>query len=455
MKIMFISPPTDNAISKVLGATGPPLSLAYLASMVRDEHDIRLVDSAAEGLGKKQLKSLMKKEDPDLVGLTATTPGIPDAYEIAGFAKEINEDAKVIIGGPHVTFLPEQTLEECPHIDVVVRGEGELTLKELVSVIERGGDLRGVRGISFRSNGNVVNSPPRELIQNLDELPIPAYDMLPMRRYAFEGVQFGAVVTSRGCPFNCVFCSSSLQFGGRWRGHSPGRVIEELSILRNEYGKTEIEFLDDTFTLSKDRAVEISRLIKEGKLDISWTASSRVDIFSREIADAMREGGAKTIYFGLESGSQRVLDFIGKGITPEKSVAAVRCCKRCGLSAVGSFVIGFPDETEEEINATIRLSIKSGVDLAQFTIATPYPGTRLWSYVVGNNLLLTKNWRKFTTLEPVIRLKNFTPSQISRILRFAYLKFYLRPKFVVDDLIRRKGVVLKKMIKSLGALRKD
>jgi radical SAM superfamily enzyme YgiQ (UPF0313 family) len=445
MKIMLISPPTENAITRVLGATGPPLGLAYLAAMVRDEHEVRIIDSAAEGLDKRRLKGLIEKEDPDLVGLTATTSVIPDAYETAEIAKAVNENVKVILGGPHATFLPEQTLRECPYVDFIVRGEGELTFRELVYAIEKERDLHTVKGVSFRDNGGVVSTPPRELVQNLDELPIPAYDMLPMKRYALEGVQFGTVMTSRGCPFNCVFCSSSMQFGRKWRGHSPERVIGELSILRNEYGKANIEFLDDTFTLSKNRAVEISERIRREKLDISWTASSRVDTFSSEVADAMRKGHATTVYFGVESGSQRILDFIGKGITPERSAAAVKCCKRFGLAVVGSFVIGFPDETKEEINATLRFSRKLEVDLAQFTIATPYPGTRLWDHAVKNDLLTTRNWKRFTTLDPVMKLKNFTPSQISRILRFAYLKFYLRPKFVIDDIIRRKGIILKKM----------
>ncbi|MCD6247895.1 MAG: cobalamin-dependent protein [Hadesarchaea archaeon] len=449
MKVALISPPTDSAITRVLGTTGPPLGLAYLAAAIRDEHDVRIIDSTAEGLDKADLERVLKREDPDIVGISATTSMIPDAYETAEIAKRLNENVKVVLGGPHATFLPERTMRECPYVDFVVRGEGEETFRELVSAVEKGRDLRAIRGVSFKENGRTVNNPPRGLVNNLDDLPIPAYDLLPMERYSLDGVQFGAVITSRGCPFNCAFCSSSRQFGGTWRGHSPERVLEELRILRDEFGKREIEFLDDTFTLSKRRAIEISDAIRREGLDISWTASSRVDTFSREVAESMRRGRATTVYFGIESASERILDFIGKRITPEKSAAAVRCSKRAGLSVVGSFVIGFPDETPEEVRKTVDFSRRLDLDLAQFTIATPYPGTRLWDYAERRSLFLTWDWRKFTTLDPVMRLKNFTSSQISRIMRFAYLRFYLRPKFIIRDLVRRKGVILRKAISYL------
>jgi len=213
MKILLISPPTDSAIKRVVGTTGPPLSLAYLASMVRDEHDVKIIDSIAENISFEQLRKRIKRFDPDIVGVTATTSMIPDAYQVTKLAKEINRDVKTVVGGPHVTFLPGRTLNECPYIDYVVRGEGEYTFKELVKAIEKGKGFEEVRGLSFKRNKKTINNPAREFIKNIDEIPMPAYDLLPMEYYKADGVNFGTVVTSRGCPFNCIFCSSSLQFG--------------------------------------------------------------------------------------------------------------------------------------------------------------------------------------------------------------------------------------------------
>ena len=446
MKILLISPPTVSAIKAIVGTTGPPLGLAYLASMVRDEHDVKIVDSLAEDLNYQDVKNIIKRYDPDLVGVTSTTSMMPDAYAISKMAKRINENVKIVIGGPHVTFTPEMSIRECPCIDFVVRGEGEITFKELVDALEKGKDTSNILGLSVNMGGKVKNNPSRPLIKDVDTIPLPSYDLLPMDKYEADGVKFGTVMTSRGCPFNCAFCSSSLQFGKRWRGHSDSRVIEELKILREEYGRREIEFLDDTFTLNRPRAIRISRRIREEGLDISWTASSRVDIFTSEVARALKYGGCHTVYFGIESGSQKTLDFIGKRITPEQSMRAVKKAREAKLRALGAFILGFPEETKEDIKKTIKFSKKVKVHYAQFTVATPYPGTRLWDYALRHKLLLTTNWRKFTTLDPVMKLKNFTTKQIQKFLQLAYITFYLRPSLLIKDILMEKGFIIKRAI---------
>ena len=443
MKVMLISPPASSAVKEVLGTTGPPLGLAYLASIARLEgHDAVIVDSLAEGIDLRELKLRIRSFYPDMIGITATTSMIPDAYDVARVAKEVNPDITVLIGGPHVTFLPEETLDECKYIDIVVRGEGELIFRELL----RKRDLREVRGITYRDGEIIKSNPAMPLVPNLDEIPIPAYDLLPMHLYRFGNLRFGTLITSRGCPFDCIFCSSSLQFGKKWRAHSKERVMEELRILHYEYGVGEVEFLDDTFTLDRKRAKEISReIVKEG-LDISWTASSRVNTFDLETGREMKRAGAHTIYFGIESGSQKVLDLIGKGITIEQSISAVKNAKKAKLRALGSFIIGFPEETEEDIKKTIEFSKRVGVDLAQFTIATPYPGTRLWSIASKMGLLLTKDWRKYTTLDVVMKSFYLTERQIKRMLNWAYISFYLRPKMILIDLIRNRGFILRRAV---------
>jgi len=446
MKILLISPPTISAIKNVIGTTGPPLGLAYLASMVRDEHNVKIVDSLAEDYTYSDVERIIREYDPDVVGITSTTSMMPDAYEVAKIAKMHNENVKVIMGGPHVTFVPKRTFEECPYIDFIIRGEGELTFKELIDALEKGKDASKILGLSINLGGKVRDNPPRPLIKDIDTIPIPSYDLLPMEKYRVDGVRFGTIMTSRGCPFNCVFCSSSLQFGRRWRGHSDSRVIEELRILHDDYKIREIEFLDDTFTLNRSRAIRIAERIREEGLDISWSASSRVDLFTDEVAQAMKSGGCHTVYFGIESGSQRILDFIGKRITPEQSIAAVRKAKKHGLKALGSFIIGFPDETREEVEKTIKFSRRVGVEYAQFTIATPYPGTRLWYYALSKNLILTFNWRKYTTLDPVMKLKNFSSREIKKMLLKAYIYFYLNPSYLIKDIISRKGFIFRRAI---------
>jgi len=446
VKILLLSPPTVSAIKTVVGTTGPPSGLAYLASMIRDEHDVKIVDSLAEDYTYDDVKRIIKKYDPDILGITSTTSMMPDAYKVAKMAKKYNKEIKIVMGGPHVTFVPEKTFKECPYIEFIVRGEGELTFKELIESLDKNKDPSNILGLSINMGNKIKNNPPRPLIKDVDAIPMPSYDLLPMEKYQVDGIKFGTVMTSRGCPFNCAFCSSSLQFGSVWRGHSDSRVIEELKYLHEEYKIHEIEFLDDTFTLNKPRAIRIANRITEEGLDISWTASSRVDLFTDEIARAIKRGGCHTVYFGIESGSQKTLDFIGKRITPEQSVAAVKKAKRYKLHALGAFIIGFPNETRDDIKKTRKFSKKVGVDYAQFTIATPYPGTRLWNYALAKNLILTFNWRKYTTLDPVMRLKNFTSQQIKKMLWWTYISFYLRPSYLIKDFVFNKGFVFKRAI---------
>ena len=444
----MISPPAQSVVKQVIGTAAPPLGLAYLASITRELGcDVKIIDSLAEDLTLRDIKAKITKFYPDVVGVTATTSMIYDAYDVAAVAKEVNPNAMVVIGGPHATFMASEILQECKHIDVVVRGEGELTFRELLmKLMKNDWDFRDVLGITYRVNDKVRENPPRPLIQNLDYVPLPAYDLLPMDRYRIGKLKFGAIITSRGCPYTCVFCSSSLQFGKKWRGHSVDRVLDELRILRYEYGRQEIEFLDDTFTLNKKRVLAIAEKIIEEGLDITWSASSRVNTFSREVGSAMNRAGAHTIYFGIESGSERTLEFIDKRITKEQAMDAAKAAKESGLRALGSFIIGFPYETEEDIRATIKFSNKVGVDLAQFTIATPYPGTKLWDLAVKENLLLTRNWRKFTTVDVVMKNLYLTPEKIKKLFLWAYLNFYLNPKRALEDLIKNKGFILRRAV---------
>ncbi len=447
LRILLISPPTDSAIKRTLGVSGPPLGLAYLASVVREEgHEVRIADSLTEDYTFDDLRKVIKSYYPDVVGITATTSMIPDAYTAAAITKEIDPEITVIMGGPHVTFVPDLTFQECPHVDVIVRGEGEEVLRHLLMVLQGRKDLKEVRGISYLKDGVVRHNPPMPLIDDLDSIPIPAYDLLPMDKYRVGRLRFGVIMTSRGCPFQCIFCSSSLLFGKTWRGHSPRRVLQEIRILYDDFKAREIEFLDDTFTLNRRRAREITDKIAEEGLDISWSASSRVNTFDAETGRCMRRAGCHTVYFGIESGSQRTLDFIGKGITLQQAIDAVRTAKKVKLSPLGSFIIGFPHETKEDVKRTISFSKRVGVDMAQFTVATPYPGTKLWDLALRKNLLLTRNWRKFTTLNVVMRSFHLTARQIQRFLGWAYISFYLRPKIVLTDIVKNKGFILKKAL---------
>jgi anaerobic magnesium-protoporphyrin IX monomethyl ester cyclase len=423
-KAMLILPPSKSAIQSTLGVTGPPLGLGYLASALENNgHEVRVIDSLAMGYDLADVKRAVQKFDPELVGITATTPAIYDAYAIARVAKEVNPDCRTILGGPHVTFMAKETLKECPQLDVVVKGEGEQTIAELAS----GKKLGGIKGIAFRKKGKITENEKRGFVKNLDEIPFPAYHLLPMKKYEMKDIKFSAMVTSRGCPFQCVFCSSSKLCGKIWRGRSPENVLEEIKLLREKYGVREIEFLDDTFTLNKERTKALCALIRKEKVDITWSCSSRVDTINEGLARELKEAGCHSIYLGVESGSQRSLNFLKKGINLNQAKKAVTVLKKLKLNTVSTFIIGIPGETVKAIEKTIKFAKKLTPTLAQFTLLTPYPGTEIYDFARKNDLLLTKDWSKYTTLDPVMKLPRFTARKLKGLLRKAYINFYCRP----------------------------
>jgi radical SAM superfamily enzyme YgiQ (UPF0313 family) len=454
MRIMLVQPNSASIVKTVLGTTGVPLGLAYLGSVLREEHEVRIIDGLTLNYGTEELKSALRKYEPDVVGITATTPAIYDAYEVAGLAKEFNPDIKTVIGGPHATFTAKETLDECPALDVVVRNEGELTAKELLYAFEKNAPLKNISGISFRDGGEVKETEDRPFINNLDEIPFPAYDLLPMSKYKLGNHRYGMMMTSRGCPFNCIFCASSTLCGKIWRARSAENVIEELRMLNTEFGVKEIEFMDDTFTLSKRRAEKICDLmIKEGNgggMDISWSGSAHANTMNRELAEKQKKAGCHDVYIGAESGSQKVLDFIGKSTTLERVSKAVETVKNAGLNVLTSFIIGVPGETVRMIKDTIKFAEKLNPTYAQFTICTPYPGTRLFAFAEGKGLLITQDWRRYTTVEPIMNIPGISTEQLRKLFNRAYISFYLRPRYVLSGLLNRRFFLSKKVF--YGAL---
>jgi radical SAM superfamily enzyme YgiQ (UPF0313 family) len=449
MKICLISPPYNSAVKSVVGVSSPPLGLAYIASVLKQNHEVKIIDSNILNYAIEDVERRLRSFNPDVVGITSVTPSIYEAYKVAEIAKKVREDCKVILGGPHATFMPRQTMEECKYIDIIVRGEGEETIKELIKNIEKGTPLNEVKGITFREKNKIIDTEPRPFIKNIDDIPFPSRDLLPIHLYKFNGVKYTTMLTSRGCPFKCSFCSSSRLFGGYWRGRSPENVLEEMKIIYEEYGIKNIEFIDDTFTLNQERAEKIcNEIIKQG-WDISWGASSRVDTLSKKLVEKMKKAGCWIVYLGIESGSQEILNAIGKGITLEQVKKAVKILKDVGIQVLGSFIIGFIQDTKKTIKETIKFAKNLNLDYAQFSILTPYPGTPIFYYAKKNNMLLTENWSRYTAIEPIIKIKEVSEKEIKALLQEAYITFYLRPRIIIEWLKNKQFGFIKSGIKAV------
>ncbi|ACL16013.1 B12-binding domain-containing radical SAM protein [Methanosphaerula palustris] len=447
-RVVFVNPLDSSITTTGLGLKAPPLNLMYLAGAVEQAgFSPSIVDANLLNAPPEKITEIVARLHPDLVGLTATTATISKAFQYVRKIRDAVPECFIFIGGPHVTFLPSETLAECRELNAVVIGEGEETVVDLVTSFSMTDPHwpETVRGIAYRRNDGdrerIVVTPARELIQNLDALPFPARHLVPFNEYKLfdKDATIGYMITSRGCTFASNYCSSSHLMGGMFRARSPKNVVDEVEELVSTYHVDTIEFLDDNFMLNRSRAIDIAHEIRSRGLDISFVASSRVNAVNRDLLMELKKAGLSTIYYGVESGSLRTLKLMNKRITLSMAEDAVRIAKDCGISVLTSFIIGYPGETYEDMNATIRFAIRLDPDYAQFTILTPYPGTPIFQELKKNNLLATEDWDRYTVLEPIIRYEAYglTSRKISRKLKEAYLRFYLRPGY----LFRRSGLL--------------
>lgn len=452
MYVTLINPPAPHVeVFSVLGITVPPLGLAYLAAVLEEDgHLVRIIDAQALRIPLPQIKREIKRDEPDIVGVTSTTPTIREALAIVKAVKEACPDATTILGGPHATFLPAETLRECPQLDVVCVSEGERTMLELTRAIENKAGLARVRGIIYRCGDHIVKTSSQPLIEDLDSLPFPARHLLPMERYTVLGKKSIIVhlMTSRGCPYNCIFCGSSLLFGKRFRGRSPKNVVDEIEEVVSRYNPASIEFSDDEFTLDHKRVEGICDEIRRRGLNIPWACSSRVDTVSKELLRKMKKAGCFLIYYGVESGSQHILNLMRKGTRIRQAIEAIRWTKEVGIETLASYIIGFPGETKEDIEKTITFARKLNTDYAQFSLATPYPGTELYNSAKEKELLLNEDWSQYTAGKPIILNSECSKRDLIRLLTKAYKSFYLSPRILLHHLRKHRLSLILKAIQS-------
>ena len=385
-KVLFVNPMTGAELTygkfKRLGAVQPPLGMCYVAAVLGKEgYEVRVLDANLLGLSAEAIVEKIKAFSPQMVGLYATTMGFYQARHLAQRIKEFDEEIPLVLGGPHLIGMARETLEHSC-FDYGVVGEGEYTMLDLVRAIESQRGFHHINGLAFRKGERAVVNPPREGIADLDALPFPARHLLPpLHKYHLKAMitkRFPAthIFTSRGCPYRCVFCCPV--FGRKVRFHSPEYVVAEMEHLAKHYGIREITINDDTFNVSKKRVHEICDLLIKKDLRIIWSALVRVNLVDKPLLRKMREAGCWLIQPGIESGNQRVLDFIRKGITLEQARNTCKWAREVGLQVKSSFIIGHPTETEETIEDTIRFAQSIKADFPAFALMTPYPGTELW-----------------------------------------------------------------------------
>ena len=431
-KVALVNPPTLKGVFH--HQLYVPIGLAYLAAVLeKNGHEITVIDCPAMGMDQDELKRKLDAFQPDLVGVTSMTPTIQSTLESTRVAREACPDATIVVGGPHATFMDKQILNDEASVDVVVRGEGEQTLLELAQTATDSWNFHNVKGITFRNGEETVQTPNRPAIQNLDELPYPTYKYFALEKYLLYGKLFLPVITSRGCPFQCSFCTTSRIFGKEYRARSPKNIVDELEQIKNVYRADSFTFYDDTLTLDKNRIFKICEEIKARKIGIPWDCQTRVDQVSKEILTKMKETNCQQVFFGVESGCQTILDAVKKRTTVEQNEKAIRMAKEAGLFVSISIILGYPGETKEMLKQTLDFIRRAEPDDVYLCVATPYPGTELRRLVEEMGLKMSPDWSRYDTVTPVFENPNLSDEEVKELRRTFYDSFY-SPKYVLRHL---------------------
>ena len=414
----------------------PPIGLMAVASAVTQEgHQAKILDLPVLDITYQDVQRIAA--DCNIIGLTAMTTNIRDAIAVANLVKKNTPPPTVILGGPFGTLLPEVTLDIGKSIDILVRGEGENTIIELMAALSNDGGLEGISGISYRANGAVVHNPDRRDIYDINQQIISPYKILPViwkyKPHPPRGRHspFFMLVTSRGCPYFCRFCAKPV-FGSVYRSQSPEHIAAEIAYLKEKYGAREICFFDDIFVMNRTNVLELCNLIKG--MDIAWTCEARVDRVDRHLLKAMKGAGCYAIAYGIESASKYTLDYLGKGITPEQSEEAVAITREAGIETLGYMMIGSPCEDEQGIRDTINFAKKLKLDFAQFAITTAYPGTEIYKDYQRLFPGDKPDWDKFLyknePVAPVFAVNGLDRAKLTELASRANREFYFRPGYV-------------------------
>ena len=453
-KIMLIHPP-DRAVRGFFRANLPPLGLAYLAAMVRDEAEVKILDAKCEGydhiepmgenflrfgLPMSEIRHRIEQFAPDIVGVSCVISfNWPDVAHVLRLAKDVNPDIVTTVGGTHPTFLAEDVMRDHPELDYIVMGEGERTFLDMVRRLKAGKSLDDLPGIAERKGADINIHPPAEPILDIDSLPLPARDLLPMEKYFDTAVPFSRtykhrrntqISTSRGCPARCIFCSSANYWGHRWRGRSAQNVLDEIRHLIDQYGIKEIQFIDDNLTLERNRAETIFRGIIDRGYDIAWNTPNGIALWrmDEELLKLMKASGCYELTLAFESGDQHVLrNIVGKPLDLDRAAYLTRVIKKMGFATHAFFISGFPGETLDQVKNTFDYAKKVDVDSAYFFLANPLPGTELYETASRKGYLRPEF--KFTNIDysiPYLETPEWSAEEIGKAVSRQYFIHNIR-----------------------------
>lgn len=391
MRIGLIFPNRDRRYKTI------HLGLAYIAAYSRMEHEGLKFEVLDTRVATKKETRKFFNASFDLIGITVFSPVYFEVKKIFTRIRESDSNVKICLGGPYVTTIREEIFNETP-ADFAIYGEGEISFSELISHLKGERELADINGLIYKNGGGSVSTnPPREKIKDIDTLPIPAYDIWPMKRYPSH-----RLVTSRGCPYACAWCNSSSLWDHTQRAMSPEKMIEEIEFLINNYGKKIFVFGDNTFNADLERVESFCDLLVQKAIKILWAVSLRADIMTTEVANKMKKAGCYNVSIGIESANNNILSKINKGTTIERITAGIKILKEAGMEIMSQYVIGSPFETLETVKESIVYAKQSGCDYTNFYMVLPFKGTVQWDHVSEHGTFYTKHIHEFHSINPRI-----------------------------------------------------
>lgn len=450
MKITLVNPVVHSFGQAYDSRAGsPPLGILYLASVLKQgNYEVQVIDQSGERISDQGVINRVKGFNPDILGFSTLTSTGKIACKQASLVKKWNPNIKIIIGGYHATINGDKILKKYPFIDYAVRGEGEYTLPSLIDKISKGektSDIKKINGVIYRERGYVKAGPPDTLIKDLDKLPFPDRKLIIKNEYGYisdmKVPKFTSLLTSRGCPFNCTYCSCAAFMKRRLMTRSVNNVLDEMEEIVS-LGYKNVLVVDDNFTINKRRVIELCKGMRKRGIDLNWIAEGRVDTSPIDELNAMVKAGCKIIYYGVESGNQRILDYYQKGTSVDQANIAVDNARKAGIDIItATFIVGAPTETVSEVVNTLKFAQKLDIDFPQFNILSTIPGAKIYNDLAAQGYIdPEKTW------EEALNVASFHPDCIPEsTLSKLILKYY-------KEFVLRRGYILKEVVRSLSSM---
>ncbi len=453
MNILLLHPPAEEDLlfKKIIGLTPQPIGLGYIAAATeKNGHKVDILDIPAEDISKRQYILKLKEFKPDVVGIYLATYRHKKGKEYLQLTKKFSEDIFTVCGGPHSSVTAEDLAEE-EFIDFVVSGEGEKIFPELLSSLDNEKSIFDVKGIVFKEDNEIISTEPPEKIRNLDQLPKPARHLFDMEKYTLMNtLNIASIVSSRGCPSDCNYCTVPAVFGTECRLRTAKNIVDEIEDVNERYGPDFFMFMDDNFDYDIDRLWRICELIEERNLDINWgCCSGGINSDKPDLLKEMRESGCKVLSYNLESGSKKSIEVMESTTTHEKTKKDLELADKHDLIKILNVIIGMPGEGEKDILESIEFAKEVKTEFPLFFLPTPYPGTKFYDTAKRQGMIEEMDWKKYTSYNPVIKNNSLSKRELRNLLNKAYKECYLDK----SSLMKRTNMLLKRIVDRTVSIR--